>query len=426
MVDRTQYTDLDHTPVIALRQIFGRLGLKEQLCKAAADSGLLKVEVFAMLGDQAAAVKTSIRALIPEAKLGTNAAEIELSLMQLAAVWHSCHALQGQFATRRARMEEDPNKVPEMPQEDHAEFRARFVTAHPDVILLDAKEPHKKFVEKLSRDFLVNGMVPFYPASEIRTRSDSIIQKSGLSKNAEDLLTITKAEEPDQVTDVTTLLNRIHALFMALEYLNICAYSRDAGPLKYLQELEQFRAESSSLPMLITADQLVRKKVHRLQSEQRQTYTTFSAALVEVLTNHKYLWNDARTKAAIAGVDRKKIDNEAKSDAVAVEAPSSSKPSGSNERRKRQRARTKELAKEARAARQVQKPQFDKKRESVDKDKKIPDSEWKSITQAASKVTGPKRCHYFNSSMGCGLGDKCRFKHTCMVCGVAHPMVGNH
>ena len=43
--------------------------------------------------------------------------------------------------------EEDPNKVPELAQEDHAEFRARFVTAHPDVILLDAKEPHKKFVE---------------------------------------------------------------------------------------------------------------------------------------------------------------------------------------------------------------------------------------------------------------------------------------
>ena len=81
-------------------------------------------------------------------------------MMQLAAVWHSCHALQGQFATRRARMEEDPNKVPEMAQEDHAEFRARFVTAHPDVILLDAKEPHKKFVEKVSRDFLVHAWFP--------------------------------------------------------------------------------------------------------------------------------------------------------------------------------------------------------------------------------------------------------------------------
>ena len=239
MVDRTQYTDEAHTPKIALRQIFGRLALRSELCKSAADAGLLTVEVFAMLGDAAGAVKDTLKGLIPTNQLGDTDAARELAVMQLAAVWHACHALQGQFALRRARMEEDPNKVPEMAQEDHSEFRARFVQAHPDVILLDAREPHKKFVEKLSRDFLVQGMVPFYPVAEIRTRADSIAQKAGLSKNAEDLLSITKADEPDQVTDVSTLLNRVHALFMGLEYLNIWAYSRAAGPLKYLQELEQ-------------------------------------------------------------------------------------------------------------------------------------------------------------------------------------------
>eukprot|EP00438_Fugacium_kawagutii_P025627 Skav209730 [mRNA] locus=scaffold528:549072:557286:- [translate_table: standard] len=110
MVDRPSYADEAHTPKIALRQIFGRLGLRTELCRAAADSGLLNVEVFASLGDTAAASKTALRTLIAEATLGANNAEIELALMQLAAVWHSCHALQGQFATRRARMEEDPNK----------------------------------------------------------------------------------------------------------------------------------------------------------------------------------------------------------------------------------------------------------------------------------------------------------------------------
>ena len=43
------------------------------------------------------------------------------------------------------------NKVPKMAQEDHAEFCSRFVTAHPDVILLDAKEQHKKFVENVTK-----------------------------------------------------------------------------------------------------------------------------------------------------------------------------------------------------------------------------------------------------------------------------------
>ena len=51
MVDRTTYTDVAHTPAISLRQIFGRLGLRENLCKAAADAGMLKVEFVAMLGD---------------------------------------------------------------------------------------------------------------------------------------------------------------------------------------------------------------------------------------------------------------------------------------------------------------------------------------------------------------------------------------
>ena len=190
--------------------------------------------------------------------------------MQLAAVWHACHALQGQFATRRARAwKRTQTRFRRWAQEDHAEFRARFVQAHPDVILLDAKEPHKKFVEKLSRDFLVHGMVPYYSVAEIRTRSDSIVQKSGLSKNAEDLLTISKADEPDQVTDSMTMMNRIHAFFMPVEYLNICTYSRAAGPLRYMQELEQFRSECPGLPYLLAADSLIRKKVNRLQAEQR-------------------------------------------------------------------------------------------------------------------------------------------------------------
>ena len=105
MVDRTQYTDEAHTPKIALRQIFGRLSLRSELCKAAADAGLLTVEVLAMLGDNAGTVKDNIKSLIAAENLGDTDPARELAVMQLAAVWHACHALQGQFALRRARME---------------------------------------------------------------------------------------------------------------------------------------------------------------------------------------------------------------------------------------------------------------------------------------------------------------------------------
>ena len=79
MVDRTVYADEARTPKIALRQIFGRLSLRTELSRAAADNGLLSVEVFAMLGDAAAAVKTALRTVIPTAALGANAADQELA-----------------------------------------------------------------------------------------------------------------------------------------------------------------------------------------------------------------------------------------------------------------------------------------------------------------------------------------------------------
>ena len=60
-----------------------------------------------------------------------------------------------------------------------------------------------------------------------------------------------------------------------LEYLNICQYSRKEGPLKYIQELEQFRADTSSLPVLMAADALITKKLYRLQSEQERSVHHF-------------------------------------------------------------------------------------------------------------------------------------------------------
>ena len=103
--------------------------------------------------------------------------------------------LQTQYASRRTRMEEDPTKISELSQADHTEFRDRFVRSHPDVIFIDAKEPHKKFVERLPRDSLMHEIVRYYEPAEIRARSDVIIVKSAFSRNAEDLLSIAKADQ---------------------------------------------------------------------------------------------------------------------------------------------------------------------------------------------------------------------------------------
>jgi len=73
MVDRTVY-DADKTPDLPLHQVFGRQRVNQDLCKLAADSGLLTVETFVMLGDDIASVKATLKNLVPDhARFGTDA-----------------------------------------------------------------------------------------------------------------------------------------------------------------------------------------------------------------------------------------------------------------------------------------------------------------------------------------------------------------
>lgn len=81
--------------------------------------------------------------------------------------------------------------------------------------------------------------------------------------------------------------------------MNICDFTHAAGPLRYLSELEEWRHEHRGLALLLTVDSLIRKKVYRLNADQRKLYPSFSGALIEVLTHHKQLWNDARSSAEL-------------------------------------------------------------------------------------------------------------------------------
>ncbi|CAE7931315.1 unnamed protein product [Symbiodinium necroappetens] len=114
MVDRTVYPDKDKVPELALRQY------------------MLSVERVAMLGDTITSVKATIKAIVgDDSKFGPDDPARELSLTLLAAVWKSASTLQEHVASRRAKMEEDPSKIPEIPGEDHAEFREIFVNQRP-------------------------------------------------------------------------------------------------------------------------------------------------------------------------------------------------------------------------------------------------------------------------------------------------------
>eukprot|EP00913_Durusdinium_trenchii_P013144 g12338.t1 len=201
-------------------QIFRRQRLLTDLCRTVADANLLTVETFSTLGDTIAAVKATLRAIIPdEDKLGADQPARELALAALAAVWKTCSTMQDHFAARRAKMEEDPSKVPQIPGEDHAEFRQLFIARHPDVVLPHHREPHRKFVGRLQRDFLVHGAVNFYEVGEMRTRNEQIAQKSGLSKNAEDLLRVVQVDQPQAAASESQVMDKLHAFFVALDHL---------------------------------------------------------------------------------------------------------------------------------------------------------------------------------------------------------------
>lgn len=425
MVDRTKYPD-DKIPDLALRQVFGRQRLSEDLCLVMAECKLLNVETFAMLGDSIAGVKATLKTIVhDETKLGATEADREISLTSLAAVWKMCSSLQDHFAARRAKMEEDPTKVPEIPGDHHAEFREQFVARHPDVLLPPHKEPHRKFVERIQRDFMVHGAVPFYQVGEMRTRSEQIIQKSGISKTAEDLIKVVSVDQPVQAASESQVVDKLHAFFIALEYLNICEFTTAAGPLRYLSELEEWRHDNKGLALLLAVDTLIRKKVYRLNYDQRKAFPSFSTALTEVLTNHKQLWNDARSSAELdkfkqAGQQAPETPARGVKRSVSDEESTPPKPSARAKKNKARRERHKALLAKA-------KTQGADRRDGGSKpakDARVPEKEWEKIS--SFKYNGKRRCPFFNCSLGCRFGDSCRNAHVCVECGKDHPWHGNH
>ena len=88
---------------------------------------------------------------------------------------------------------------------------------------------------------------------EFRTRSEQVIQKSGISKTADDLIKVVAVDQPVQAASEAQVLDKLHCFFVALEYLNICEFTVAAGPLKYLAELEEWRHENRGLALLLTS-----------------------------------------------------------------------------------------------------------------------------------------------------------------------------
>ena len=428
MVDRTVYSSKDTTPDLALRQVFGRHKTPPEVCLLFANNNLLSIEVVAVLGDSHDSVRKNFAMLIGgEDVLGNSDQVKTLRLIQVIAVWTSCTHLNACTAQRRAKMEEDPHKIPEIPQEDHGDFRSRFVGAHPDMILNMWNEPHKKFVERVHRDYIVNGSIPFYEVGEMRTRSEVIAQKSGLAPSADQLVRLCRTDE--LISSFATeeeVFHRLNAFFMTLEMLNICSFTLADGPITYISELHKFRRETPGLPALVRVDKIIRMKIAECNTDFRDSFPTFAKALKHVLADHKHLWIEARSFRSLPAPSTPK-GKRTSSEVDGLSPGSPSKLSKSAKKRQALKAKTQSSrpAPTSPAAAPKGKGKGSlSKGATASSGAKVPQGEWDKIGSVT--YSGPRRCRFFNSTIGCSMGAQCKQDHKCVECGAGHPYIGSH
>ena len=192
-----------------------------------------------------------------------------------------------------------------------------------------------------------------------------------------------------------------------------------------MSDLEEWRHENRGLALLLAADTLIRKKVYLLCNDKRKEFSTFSAALVEVLKNHKQLWNDARSSAEFKQAELDSTPARKRR----VESPplTPDKVESRTKRNRAKRERQKAMLKKAKEVLEPSKITLKPSKaasNNADRDKRISEAEWKLL--ASIKYTGRKRCVWFNCSLGCRFGDQCRADHVCLQCGGNHPYRGNH
>ena len=156
-------------------------------------------------------------------------------------------------------------------------------------------------------------------------------------------------------------------------------------------------------------------------------------ALVEILDNRKYLWNDARTRCSTRRIEDTPLKKRKSDDQEETETPVRSPKAA---RRAKTKARNKLALKEAKALKKQTAAggatggapgggapggsapgggsQAAAKPAASGSGKMIPTAEFKKIT--AAKYTGDRRCNFFNSSVGCKTAS-CKFAHECVFCG---------
>ena len=160
-IDTTAYTPMA-TPEVSLRQIWHLVALPAELRLALAGAGVVQLDLFANLGQNVEQFMAQVKKLIDVKIIGEGPAEV-MNETRLASAWKKASNMQLSNDSMRNDLTRNPTTIPEIPMALYNDYRAKFCAQHPDFILLEYKEPHKKFLERLTRDLIVHEVVPAYP-----------------------------------------------------------------------------------------------------------------------------------------------------------------------------------------------------------------------------------------------------------------------
>jgi hypothetical protein len=443
MVDLASYP-VGTDPDLDLKQIFVKQDLSDEHKLLFAKLKLRSIEKVASLGSDLTGFKKVAEKVfheaLPPGDEPDRVAERELILTFFGTVWYQCQNLAKARADQRVRMEEEPHKVPEIPTPQYTDMRDRFVARHSDIILSYDIEPHKKFIEKMIRDHTVIGVLPFYELGEIRVRAEKIVPRSGLAETADKLIQIAQTVDVAAVSTDDDAMNRITAFIISLEYTGLCPYrtatyvegSMKGGSIAYLAELKKQRAEfahttgRSTLLFTVLADKKIRQMVERLCHNYRSDYKEYMDALTHVLTEHRYLWRDARDEAmsstpqSVAASARARAERSRTPPPKRETKPGTPSPPGQGKRAlRKQKAAERALKKIPTGARGGTPPPPPPAK--TDKAERImaPKKMWDAAIKL-KKTSKLKACEFFNLPSDCKFGKECKLKHICLECGQEH------
>ena len=455
--DTTPYSSKGYVVEPQFRAMLHAEGVPEAIRLRLAELKFDTIAKFALLGKDQDAFETKIEALLPT-ELGADSTKVQ-NMTLLAVVWDGCKDVKQFKLTQRMRLQEEPHKIPEIHSTDFSDMRERFITAHPDVVLTECNEPHKKFVEKVDRDLQVHGVCQYYELTECRVRKDKITPKSGFSKSLEGLLKTAEVADEASISSEEDALNRITAFVIMSSYLNVNAFrsatytegSTDGCGLSYLATLNEKRRDfpgddAQRFNFVVIADRKIRKRVAKLMQDKRAKYPSYAAAMSHVLKEESELWKDAKDEARTV---RAPIKRGRSVTPEKVERPNGGGQTGDAEAKlmkikeakklKRQKKLDKKKAKLGKAGGKgsggqaqpsgqggggvAPPPAPHAVQRTKDGRTMAPAAMFKKVNELCK---GKKTCPFWNLPCGCKFDGTCAKDHVCAQCGQNHPYCTAH